>query len=102
LTEVMAPGSPALHADAERLAELRALGVRYPDVTFRVEDATVVGHAEDRLTVDATLTRAALSGLDGDGEERVSYPVGTERVRLVLAAADEGWLLWSWADPEAS
>ncbi|MFK5633840.1 serine/threonine-protein kinase [Ornithinimicrobium sp. LYQ103] len=102
LMGVMAEGSPALHAERGRLAELRSSGVRYPDVTFRVEDATVVGRTEDRLTVDATLTRAALSGVDEEGERRAGHPVGTERVRLVLAAGDDGWLLWSWAEPGGS
>ena len=79
---------------------LRESGVRYPDVTFRVEDATVregdAPSGADRLAVRATVSRAALEGRDGQGRRLDPVPAGTERVDLELARAGERWLLWSW------
>ena len=100
LLGVVAPGSPAEAAEGEALARLRESGVRYPDVTFRVEDATVregdASSGADRLAVRATVSRAALEGRDGQGRRLDPVPAGTERVDLELARAGERWLLWSW------
>ncbi|OLT20018.1 hypothetical protein BJF81_06390 [Ornithinimicrobium sp. CNJ-824] len=105
LLGVVAPGSPAEAAEGEALARLRESGVRYPDVTFRVEDATVregdTPSGADRLAVRATVSRAALEGRDGQGRRLDPVPAGTERVDLELARAGERWLLWSWERPPA-
>ncbi|MGD8200819.1 protein kinase domain-containing protein [Ornithinimicrobium sp. W1679] len=108
---IVAPDSPAEASETEQLARLRESGVRYPDVTFRVEDATLVPDGTlareadvdagtdavtDRIAVRATVSRAALEGRDGRGGRLDPVPTSSERVRIELARIDERWLLWSW------
>ncbi|WP_162802822.1 serine/threonine-protein kinase [Ornithinimicrobium avium] len=102
LASVTAQGSPALAAEADALEEARAQGVRYAEVSFRVERAVLVEEAGDRLTVDAAVARAPLTGTDTSGQTVVEEPGSTERVRLVLARDEAGWLLWSWAPQDES
>lgn len=107
LEDVTASGSPALRTESDALDEARGQGVTYEEVSFVVEEAVVVTEGDDRLTVDAAVTRAPLRGTDADGEMVVTEPETTEQVRLVLArddggddgddGDDTGWLLWSWA-----
>ena len=103
LDEVVASGSPALQTESDALDRARGQGVRYEEVSFVVEDAVVVIEEDDRLTVDAAVTRAPLHGTDATGETVLTEPETTEQVRLVLARDDggesqeAGWLLWSWA-----
>ncbi|MDO5741280.1 MAG: hypothetical protein Q4P07_14160, partial [Ornithinimicrobium sp.] len=99
LTLAMAPDSPALAAEQGQLEAARALGLVYPDVTFRVEEAAVVEQTQGRLTVEATITRAPLRAIDDDGDEQLTSGMQTDQLRIVLAAAKEGWLLWSWGEP---
>ena len=120
LLGIGAPGSPAEASETEELTRLRESGVRYRDVTFRVEDATLVSHGTltgeadddgagadvdadpdagpvtDRIAVRATVSRAALEGRDGQGRRLEPVPAGSERVDLELARAEDRWLLWSW------
>jgi hypothetical protein len=111
LLGIVAPDSPAETSETEQLARLRESGVRYPDVTFRVEDATLVPDGTparaadvdagpdagtDRIAVRATVSRAALEGRDGGGGRLDPLPTSSERVRIELARLDERWLLWSW------
>lgn len=120
LLGIVAPGSPAEASETEELTRLRESGVRYRDVTFRVEDATLVSHGTltgeadddgagadvdadpdagpvtDRIAVRATVSRAALEGRDGQGRRLEPVPAGSERVDLELARAEDRWLLWSW------
>ncbi|SOC51771.1 serine/threonine-protein kinase [Ornithinimicrobium cerasi] len=101
LASVMAPGSPALESEARQLERVRAEGLSYADVTFRVEDTTVVEAAPDRLVVAATVSRAPLTGRDASGERLVSSRTRTDSVEMVLTSVDGRWLLWSWGDAGA-
>ncbi|HSP61170.1 MAG TPA: protein kinase, partial [Ornithinimicrobium sp.] len=105
LAGVVAPDSPAEVAETEQLVRLRESGVRYPDVTFRVEEATVEagGQAEevDRLVLRATISRAALQGRDGQGRRLDPVAASTERVDVELARVGDLWLLWSWEPTSA-
>lgn len=102
LGSVTADGSPALEAETRALEQARARGVRYAGVAFHVERAVLVEEAEDRMTLDAAVTRAPLTGTDEAGETVLDEPRTTEQVRLVLAREGTGWLLWSWAPQEES
>src|SRR5690606_2662953 len=48
LDRVLALGSPALDSEVAALAGAQDQGLRYPDVSFRVEDATVVREEDGR------------------------------------------------------
>lgn len=99
LAESMAPGSPALAAETERLERVREAGVSYADVTFRVEEVDLVEEDGDRLTLRAVVSRAPLVAFAPDGA-RADRPTRTDEVLLVLAGGDvdapEDWRLWSW------
>ena len=95
----MASDSPALAAEQGQLESALALGLVYPDVTFRVDEAAVVEQTAGRLTLEATITRAPLRAIDDNGDEQLTSGMQTDQLRIVLAAAKEGWLLWSWGEP---
>lgn len=99
LSTAMAPGSPALAAEEEHLEALGDSGVTYADVTFRVDEARVVGVDGDHLRVAAVVSRAPLTALMQDGR-RVQQDRGrTDEVEVVLAPGQEpkhGWVLWAW------
>jgi hypothetical protein len=98
LEAVTAPGSPARDSEQRQLERVREEGLRYADVTFRVEDVRVVDTGSERLVLDATVSRAPLSGRDASGAELVHSRTRTDTVEMVLAAVDGQWLLWSWGE----
>ena len=98
LYRVLATGSPALDSEAAALTEAQDQGLRYPDVSFRVEDARVVREEDGRVTVEAVVARDELRAVGADGTAVREEPASTDDVRLVLSRPHDqaSWRLWSW------
>jgi hypothetical protein len=91
LTELDAPGSPALATDRGVLAGLGRSRVRYLGVRLTVRRAVLTSAAADRAVVEAVVDTAAYRVVDAAGASRTAPAVRGQPMRFDLRWVDGRW-----------
>ncbi len=94
LTQVDAPGSPALAADSGLVSRLAAGGLHLEGLTFVVREVRLTGSAPGRLTVAAQVSTSAHRQVRADGSVAATVaatPAVAVRLVLVSGPGGSGW-----------